>query len=185
MEKIELQKGILLLSEPFLPDPNFKRTVVLLTEHDDEGTVGFVLNRPTELTVNDVLDDFPTFDAQLYVGGPVEQNTLHFLHHEKIAIPGSKEVVPGLRWGGDFESVKAGIANGHISTSDIRFFVGYAGWSAEQLAEEVNGKAWILSQASWEHVLGKTAESLWHNVLFEMGSDYRLLANSPEDPSLN
>lgn len=185
MEKIELHKGVLLLSEPFLPDPNFKRTVVLLTEHDEEGSIGFVLNRPTELTVNDVLDNFPNFEAPIYVGGPVEQNTLHFLHHESLAIPGSKEVVPGLRWGGDFEAVKDGIANGLISKQHIRFFVGYAGWSAEQLEEEVNGKAWILSQASLSHVLGKSVETLWHNVLFEMGADYRLLANSPEDPSLN
>ena len=78
--KLQPESGRFLISEPFLADPNFKRTVILLTEHGEEGSVGFVLNRPTKLTINNVLEDFPDFDAPLHVGGPVQQDTLHFIH---------------------------------------------------------------------------------------------------------
>lgn len=186
MAKISLEKGVFLVSEPFLPDPNFKRTVVLLTEHDAEGSIGFVLNRPTNLLLNDVLEDFPDFPVPLYLGGPVEQNTLHYVHHARFNIPGSKEVIPGLNWGGDFEVVRELIENQLLQPEDIRFFVGYSGWSADQLGEELNDKAWILTQASSQWVMQPPDDDdLWRYVLRQMGKEYSLMANYPEDPRLN
>lgn len=185
MQSIELNKGILLVSEPFLPDPNFKRSVVLLTEHDDEGSIGFVLNRPTELTVNDVLEDFPIFNGPLHIGGPVEQNTLHFIHMAHLNIPESKEVLPGICWGGDFEMVREMIKHGQIREDELRFFIGYSGWSVEQIKEEIDGHAWILAKADSATVLMAESDQLWREVLIAMGNEYKLMANYPEDPRLN
>ncbi len=185
MATTELSKGILLVSEPFLPDPNFKRSVVLITEHDEEGSIGFVLNRATELTVNDVLEGFPAFNGSLHIGGPVEQNTLHFIHRASLNIPESKEVLPGIHWGGDFDLIRDMISLGEIHEDDIRFFVGYSGWSVEQLREEIDGHAWILAPADAQTVLTHEPDLLWKEVLTSMGSEYKLMANYPEDPRLN
>lgn len=185
MEKVTLEKGRLLLSEPFLPDPNFKRTVVLLTEHDADGSIGFVLNRKTNLIINDVLESFPDFDAPLYLGGPVEQNTLHYIHLAHHNIPGSKAVLPGLNWGGDFEVVRELIENRVLTKDEIRFFVGYSGWSAEQLEAEFQEKAWILSAASSDLIMQEADSDMWRELLQSMGSEFRLMANYPEDPRLN
>lgn len=186
MANINLDKGVFLVSEPFLPDPNFKRTVVLLAEHDADGSIGFVLNRRTNLLLNDVLEDFPEFPVPLYLGGPVEQNTLHYVHNAKFNIPGSKEVIPGLNWGGDFEVVRELIENRLLRPEDIRFFIGYSGWSAAQLGEELDDKAWILAPASSQWVMHEPADDdLWRYVLRQLGSEFKLMANYPEDPRLN
>jgi putative transcriptional regulator len=185
MENLSLDKGMFLVSEPFLPDPNFKRTVVILTEHDDDGSIGFVLNRKTNLLLNDVLEDFPEFPVPLYLGGPVEQNTLHYVHNAQFNIPGSKTVVPGLNWGGDFEVVRELIENGLLKPGDIRFFIGYSGWSPEQLQAELDDKAWILASANKQLILMEEEEDLWRRVLKQLGKEYSLMANYPEDPRLN
>lgn len=185
MENLSLDKGMFLVSEPFLPDPNFKRTVVILTEHDEDGSIGFVLNRKTNLLLNDVLEDFPEFPVPLYLGGPVEQNTLHYIHNSKFNIPVSKEVVPGLSWGGDFEVVKELIESQVLHADDIRFFIGYSGWSPEQLQGELDDKAWILAHATKQLILMEEEEDLWRRVLKQLGKEYSLMANYPEDPRLN
>lgn len=185
MEKLKLEKGILLVSEPFLPDPNFKRSVVVLTEHDEEGSIGFVLNRKTNLVLNDVLEDFPEFPAPLYLGGPVEQNTLHYLHAAHHHIPGSKPLVPGINWGGDFAVVRDLVESGSLPIDEIKFFIGYSGWSAAQLEDEFNEKAWILARANESLVLSEADEDLWKVVLKGMGRTYQLMANYPDDPRLN
>jgi putative transcriptional regulator len=185
MQKLTLEKGIFLVSEPFLPDPNFKRTVVLLTEHDEDGSIGFVLNRKTNLVLNDVLEDFPEFPAPLYMGGPVEQNTLHYVHLAHHNIPGSKPVLPGLNWGGDFEIIKELVASGVMHLNDIRFFIGYSGWSVAQLEAEMDEKAWILSPADSAMVMQEPDSDLWKEVLSKMGQQFKLMANYPDDPRLN
>lgn len=185
MAKISLEKGVLLVSEPFLPDPNFKRTVVLLTEHDAEGSIGFVLNRKTNLLLNDVLEDFPEFPVPLFLGGPVEQNTLHYVHDARFNIPGSKEVVPGINWGGDFAVVRDLVEHHILQPDDIRFFIGYSGWSAAQLSEELADKAWILAPASSQWIMHAPDDDLWRYVLRQLGQQYSIMANYPDDPRLN
>jgi putative transcriptional regulator len=185
MQKFKIEKGVFLVSEPFLPDPNFKRTVVLLTEHDEDGSIGFVLNRRTNLLLNDVLDDFPEFPSPLYVGGPVEQNTLHYIHLAHFDIPGSKPLMEGINWGGDFEVIKELVEERVLSLDDIRFFIGYSGWSPGQLAAEMEEKAWIIAQSDPGLVMDDPEDDIWKVILSGMGEPYKLMANYPEDPRLN
>ena len=177
--------GRLLVSEPFLMDSYFKRTVILLGEHGEDGTVGFILNKPTDLTLNDALEDFPPFDAQLYFGGPVQTDTIHFLHTLGKRLEGSKEILPGIWWGGSLETLKLLIETNQVHKDDIRFFAGYSGWEPHQLEDEMKGRTWLVFNAKKDFAFSEKPEELWGEVLRSMGSQYAILANFPEDPSLN
>ncbi len=179
-----LSKGCLLIAEPFLGDPSFERTVVLLTDHNDDGSVGFVLNRPLDLRMEQVLDGFPEFEEQLFYGGPVQQNNLYYLHNKGELIPESVEINPGLYWGGKLSAVKEMLNSGIMTESDIRFFLGYSGWGKDQLKGEITESSWLVVKSSINLLTGST-KTLWKDLLMDIGGDYRLWANSPSDPILN
>jgi putative transcriptional regulator len=178
-------RGKLLISEPFLTDPYFGRSVVLLSEHNDDGTVGFILNKPTEVKLNQAVNDFPQFDVPLYFGGPVQTDVLQYIHKLGNKIEGSREIIKGIYWGGDLEILKLLMDTHQIDPSDIRFFVGYSGWDPKQLDSELKQKSWIVSGANKEITFSKSPQSLWREVLRSMGREYAIIANFPQDPSLN
>ncbi len=179
-------KGRFLIARPFLRDPNFWRSVVLLTEHNDEGSVGFVLNRPIEYKINDLIEDFPTFDAPVYLGGPVGTDTLHFLHRiPELCDDPDREIAPGLFWGTSFEELREGVESGLITPPDVRLFVGYSGWGPYQLEGELKMKSWYISKSSPNLTFSDTPRGLWREVLRSMGDRFRIISHYPEDPSLN
>ncbi|MEO0312210.1 MAG: hypothetical protein RIQ89_1867 [Bacteroidota bacterium] len=184
---VQLEPGVgrILVSEPFLLDSYFKRSVILLGEHSQEGTIGFILNKPTDLQLNDALEDFPPFNVPLYFGGPVQTDTIHFLHTIGHRLEGSKEILPGIFWGGSLDMLKLLIETNQVSKSAIRFFAGYSGWEPDQLHEELIGKTWLISKGKAEFAFNEHPDELWGEVLKSMGSNYAVLANFPEDPSLN
>lgn len=181
----EPDKGKILLSEPLLNDPFFKRSVVLLVEHDQEGSLGFVLNKSVSVGINELLNDFPEMDAEVYWGGPMNKNHLFYLHTKGDLIEGSKEIVPGLFWGGDFEQVKTLIASNEMTSQDIRFFAGYSGWGKGQLIKELNEKSWIITKASIPSLMLKKDKGLWKLFMTKLGKKFEIMSNFPEDPSLN
>ncbi len=179
------EKGKILISEPFLNDPNFKRTIILLTEHNEEGSVGFILNKPTELKFNDAVDGYPDFDALIYFGGPVQINSLQFIHKAGDIIEGSIEVMPGLYWGGSFDSVKDLLEAGKLKPEDFRFFIGYSGWGDGQLMEEIGINSWIVADTKIEDIFSEEPDNLWREILKGMGKKFAILASFPENPSVN
>lgn len=179
------EKGSLLISEPFLPDPNFERTVVLLCEHNEEGSFGFVLNKASTVTLEDILEEVNDFDETVFIGGPVEQNTLHFIH-KSPDIEGGIEIGEGLYWGGNFEQLLVMIDTRQIIPEDFRFFVGYSGWSAGQLQDELDANSWIVANnATIDLVFNTDFDQLWKNTLKQMGGRFNLYSNYPTDPRLN
>lgn len=180
----ETGKGKVLISEPFLPDPNFSRTVILLTEHNDDGTVGFVLNRSSTYQIHDLVDDFPSFDANVYVGGPVGLNQLFFIHTLGNKISDSQEILDGLYWGGNFEHLKLLIEANEISPDQIRFFAGYSGWSVGQLQDEIEEKSWIVAPTNKDLVMMQS-EEYWQEIMKSLGKKFQIMSNFPEDPTLN
>lgn len=180
----QASRGKLLVSEPFLNDPCFKRTVVLLSEHNEEGTTGFILNKPTDMNLNEGVQDFPDFKAPLYFGGPVHTDILHYIHKYAI-IEDAKEIVPGLYWGGNIEQLKMMIDTGQIKPGEVRFYAGYSGWMPNQLNAEIREKSWIISPTAASTAFSAKPASMWAEVLKSMGKDYAILANFPEDPTLN
>ena len=177
--------GMLLIAEPFLQDPNFKRTVVLLCEHQETGSFGFVLNRDYEQTLEDLIPELAGMNQPVYYGGPVQKDTLHFLHQYPALIPGGFEVADGIYWGGDFDMAIQFLREQKIDSNNIRFFVGYSGWTGGQLEEELKEKSWLLTPAIRKLVFHRKAEEVWKDSLKNMGGDYEMMINFPVDPSLN
>jgi putative transcriptional regulator len=179
------EQGSLLISEPFLLDTYFKRSVVLLTEHDQHGTVGLILNKPTDVHLNEAVEDFPEFRVPLYFGGPVETDTLFYVHKLGQRIPGAKQIANGLWWGGDYDEIKRLIQGGDLSSEEIRFYAGYSGWEPEQLVGEMKERSWLVFESSAEFAFAEDPALLWRTVLRNLGNEYAILANFPEDPNLN
>lgn len=177
-------KGKLLIAEPFLGDPNFERSVVLLCEHNENGSFGFVLNQQTNLKLEDVIDDVYA-DFPLFLGGPVEQNTLHFIHRLGDIIDGTIDIGNGLFWTGDFDSVRSLLNIGKIKENDIRLFIGYSGWSEGQLEFEMKRNSWIVSETDANFIFDTPTDQFWRSVLKRMGGEYKVLSNYPTDPRLN
>lgn len=186
-----LRPGSLLISQPFLGDPNFERTVVLLCRHDDEdGTFGLVLNRPTALRLGDVLELPEPADtgllgqAPLLMGGPVQPDTLHFLH-QCPTIPGALDLGHDVYWGGDFGVLLERLLGGELAPETVRFYAGYSGWTIGQLAAEVNENVWIVHPNDAGKVFTLDHDAFWQAILREKGGRYRALSNYPLDPRLN
>lgn len=183
---VDLQPGALLISAPMMQDPNFRRTVVLLCEHQpEEGTFGLTLNRPLDVQLGDVLEEFVSYDPTLYLGGPVQRDTLHYLHTRPDEIPGGMSLPGNITWGGNFEIVQQIAKQGTASSENLRFFLGYAGWGPGQLEAEVEEDAWLLAPGVADLIFDTDPEQLWRTVLRHMGGEYAVLANFPDDPRMN
>ncbi|KIC92522.1 YqgE/AlgH family protein [Flavihumibacter sp. ZG627] len=185
MTQILPAPGVLLIADPFLKDPNFKRTVILLCEHQDEGSFGFVLNRTYSYTLDQLMASADGMPLTVYYGGPVQPDTIHFLHQYPDKIPGGFEVTDGTYWGGDFETAISLLKTGDIESSSIRFFIGYSGWSEGQLQGELKEKSWITSKGTRKLIFHKDMNEIWKDALIDLGGDYEQLINYPLDPQLN
>jgi putative transcriptional regulator len=182
---IEPAAGILLIAEPFLKDPSFLRTVVLLCEHQEQGSFGFVLNKQFKQTLDKLLSDMEGFSLPVYYGGPVQVDTIHFLHQYPDLIPESVRVSDDIFWGGNFETVTALIKNNSIDLTKIKFFIGYSGWGGGQLNDEMTEKSWLTVKSNQELVFNTSHAEIWKNSLKTLGGEYEKLINYPTDPQLN
>jgi len=178
-------KGKILLSEPFMADSNFKRSVILLCQHNKEGSFGFILNQKLDLCFSKALPEFSYLKAPVYFGGPVEPDTLHYLHLLGDEMTDSEEVADGVFWGGSFETLKILLSEKKVQSDQIRFFLGYSGWDAAQMDEELNQKSWIVTNAQCSDIFNDADEKLWANILKDMGGDYKSIAGYPENPNWN
>lgn len=180
------KKGKLLVAEPSLTgDVSFNRSVVLLAEHNQEGSVGFILNKPLDYNICDLVTEIK-IPFQVFNGGPVEQDNLYFIHKVPHLIENSVEISDGIFWGGDFETTVELINNEVITEQDIRFFLGYSGWGSQQLDQELSSKSWVVVQNEYESgILEKSSIAFWKEKMVELGGDYLLWSNAPENPSLN
>lgn len=180
-------QGSILISEPFLQDAYFQRSVVLLVEHNMQGSMGFVLNKKTDLIVNTFfpeLEEYP--EIPIYLGGPVSANRLFFIHSlGDLIVPDSVKIKDRLYFDGDFEALKRYIQNGHSIEGKVKFFLGYSGWTEGQLGNEINKNSWVVSHAAKENVLLADGESFWKNSLEQLGSNYEAWTKYPKDPYLN
>jgi putative transcriptional regulator len=182
---MNVSKGSLLIAKPFLGDPNFERGVIVMCEHNEEGSFGFVLNQTTDLFLGDVLEETIYQDITLHLGGPVEKNTLHFIHRRPDLISGGAEIMKNVYWGGDFTSVKTLLNLNTLHQDDVRFFIGYSGWSGGQLDEELSQDSWIVSNTTSDFLFTTPPGNFWREILRNMGGEYRSIAHYPIDPRLN
>jgi putative transcriptional regulator len=186
MVKTKPKKGDLLIAEPaIIGDVSFNRSIVLLADHSDEGSIGFILNKPLDYTINDLIPEVEaTF--KVYNGGPVEQDNLYFIHKIPKLIPDSIEISLGIFWGGDFNKVAELIKDDTIKETDIKFFLGYSGWESSQLEEELKSNSWVVSENIYKkNIIEKDYETFWKEKMLEFGGEYSIWSNAPENPSYN
>ena len=181
---LEPKKGRILISDPFLPDPYFKRSVVLLVEHNDEGSLGFILNKTLEITLADTELKIDGANHKMYFGGPVQSTDLFYVHSRKD-LTGSTKVTNGLYWGGDFSEIEGLIRDDLIKEDEIRFFVGYSGWEAEQLVNEIADDSWLVAEIDHSMLFDGDIGNLWKKILESMDERISILSTFPEDPNMN
>ena len=180
---IRPQKGKVLISQPLMMDGCFRRSVVLLTEYSENGAVGFVLNKPLFITIDDFLEDFPAGESQLSIGGPVAANTMHFLHTFRH-IPDAIEIVNGIYWGGNIEKICQLLSMSVMKADDIRFFLGYSGWSKGQLDDELKKNSWLVGDIRPSQII-HPSQDLWQKSVKSIGEPYQLWTTFPENPGYN
>lgn len=177
--------GKLLIAEPFMADGNFVRSVILLTAYEDEGVVGFILNKPTAFNINDLTPDFGNeygFDPRIFQGGPVQNDTLHFVHKLGNELDGSIKIGDDLWWGGDAEQLSQKIKLNMVSQEQVRFFMGYSGWGKEQLDNEIAMKTWIVTDSFDDLVFADEADNtFWRKTMQKLGGEYIEVSNYPKD----
>ncbi len=177
--------GTLLVAEPFLKDPHFSRSVVLLCEHGNEGSVGFVLNKGYKQQLSDLVPELRAKNWPLFYGGPVQTDSLHFIHQYPRLIPGSREIKKGIWWGGDFSTVIDLLKEDSLEPARLRFFLGYSGWEQGQLIEELEQNTWLTTDARASLVFYNKPQEIWNETIQSMGEKYAMMVNFPIDPQLN
>ncbi len=181
----KIKSGKLLIAEPFMLDAHFKRAVILLCEHAEEGSLGFILNKSLDMKIPELIADFPEFDAPVHFGGPVQTDTIHYVHNVGNLLEDSQQVTKDVYWGGDFEKLKFLISSHMIAPHNIRFFVGYTGWTSGQLKEELKFGSWVMDNMDANYLFKNKADSLWQDVMENKGDTYSVIAQMPEGGSWN
>jgi putative transcriptional regulator len=178
-------KGSILISDPFSDDVYFGRSVVLICEHNIEGTFGFVLNNYIDVDLHQLDDNFPNINARISFGGPVSKENLYYIHSFSD-ITNTLEIREGLYYGGDFVEITDRIKNAKNPNKEIRFFMGYSGWSPGQLDEEIKNESWITANnISTEDILDTKLDDLWRICLEKQGQRFQLMTKFPRNPMDN
>lgn len=180
-----VNKGTILIAEPFLKDSNFTRSVVLICESNEQGAFGLVLNQACHVSLHDLISESEIVDFPVYLGGPVSMESLHFVHTYPDLISGGEEMGDGIYWGGNFEEVKIHLQNGNLQNDGIKFFLGYSGWGAGQLAHELSANTWLTGTVTRRLIFETYSENIWAEALKELGGEYQQMIHYPVDPSYN
>ena len=177
--------GDFLIAEPFMQDPNFQRSVVLLCQKQEDGYVGFTINRKIDYSVGDLVEELADCTMPLFDGGPVGKEQMFFLHSMPELISGGVMIQKDIYWGGDFEQVKHMVLSNTIDPNRIKFIVGYSGWESGQLEDEMKERSWHIAPATSFLVLQEQPEAIWKNAIKLLGEEFKSLINYPKDPSFN
>ena len=177
--------GKILISEPFNQDFYFKRSIILLADYHKDGAMGFVLNNPRKQKITDVLNDFPSFDSNIYIGGPVQENQLFFIHTlGDQLLPDSIHITENIYFGGSYLKIKELIREGLVKNNQIKFFIGYSGWSANQLENELKNNYWLVENIDKEKIFSNEKD-IWKDILQNLEPKYQMWTNFPENPDMN
>lgn len=179
------RKGKLLLSEPFLDDDYFGRSAVFLCEHNEEGSFGFVLNNYIEIDLNDVAKNFPVEKAKVSMGGPVATQNIYFIHTRPDILKDSTLIDNNLFIGGDYSEMIHLLETGVMNLSEVRFFLGYSGWSKNQLKEEIDANSWLVVDVECDDVMNTDLEEIWIKYMEKQGGKYKLMTTFPINPQDN
>jgi putative transcriptional regulator len=180
------KQGRLLIAEPFANDDYFRRSVVLVCDHSDKGSFGFVLNNYLDLDFNDLSEEKLSINTRVSVGGPVDIKNLYYLHSFPNEVPDCFKINEKLALGGDYKTLMKLLKGKKNPEKYARFFLGYSGWTELQLDKEIEDKSWIVTDPELDMSLLDTSSSdLWYKCLNSLGGKYKLFAQFPINPSNN
>lgn len=180
-----IKPGEILIAKPFLQDDYFKRSVIYMAEHNSKGSLGFVINKPNGLLLKDIFPHLKNGHFPLFEGGPVSPNQLFYTHTLGLKITDSIEIDDGVFWGGNFFELTALIENGTLRLTDIRFYIGYTGWSANQLETEIEKDRWFIQTETYQTLTTGLPDELWGKALCNINPSYKVFSDYAFDPSLN
>ncbi|MDG2369608.1 MAG: YqgE/AlgH family protein [Flavobacteriales bacterium] len=184
LNKLKPASGRVLISEPFMDDENFSRSVIYLCEYNEDESYGFILNHILNPSLSELINEIDNKDFSISYGGPVSSDNLFYFHNLGARINGSKQLSENLWTGGDFNEITSLINNREISENNIRFFLGYSGWSKSQLSNEMKSNSWIVSEIEQSSIIS-IDQNLWQSILSEKGGKYKIVSNFPIDPTSN
>ena len=182
------EKGSLLIANPVLPDPNFSRTVILLCDHDEQGSFGLVINRSTQLKAPDLflnINILKSYNEKIYLGGPVSQSMVFFLCRSPSAAGKLDEICSGVYLGSNLETLESLYSSLENPEQDIRFYLGYSGWSDGQLAEEMEQNSWLVQKANEQFIFLDSESLIWPQAVNSLGEKYQYLTKAPVNPQWN
>lgn len=183
---LDPQRGDILLSEPAMNDFYFGRSVVLLVDHSEtDGSFGIIMNKPLYVRLNEIVDTFEDCDVPVYLGGPVAEDQIFFMHTLGEYIPESYKITEGLYWGGNTETLNTLISTGIANKNNVRFFLGYSGWDAGQLVSELVRNSWLVGKANSHLLLNTPTDQMWKTLVARMGKDYAMWQRFPKNPEDN
>ena len=177
--------GDVLISEPFMNDFYFRRSVILLIDHNEEGSLGVIFNKRLTIPFNEIVQGFPDFKADVYLGGPVETDRIFFIHTIGEMIPDSYKISDGLYWSGNINVLKSMIKMDLIKPHEVRFYVGYAGWDGGQLRNELKANTWVVGRFTSKQLLRTMPGKMWSDFVKQIGKRYTLWDKFPVNPSEN
>lgn len=184
-DKKQVKAGKILIADPYLQDGEFTRSVILMNSYSKTGAVGFILNRPTTILVHEAFNDFPTFNVPIYYGGPVDKNILFYVHTLGEIIPDSELIAGTTYFGGNFQVLKKLIQEEKIKPNQIQFFLGYAGWSPNQLEDEISDGTWLIGNFKSSYLFHKNYNEVWRKSLADNSKQNAFYGKFPYTPSLN
>lgn len=181
------KKGRLLVAKPFMDDTYFRRMVILICDHNDESTFGFILNKYVDLQLTEVMPNSPIRPESLTIGGPVETDHIYYIHRYGAQVEGSEQILENIYMGGEFNALTRILESSEADPEGVRYFLGYSGWDSGQLETELTAESWYVAESDGIDIMSfeKNRDTLWGDVLRKMGGDFVNLANFPYDPTLN
>ena len=190
LNSLSLQKGRVLISDPFLNDDYFSNSVILLCEINEKGAFGLVLNHYIEETVSDFMNSFSDLDTNDYkisLGGPVDTDSIYYVHTRPDLIENSIHIFDNIYLGNgkEFDDIANLIREKKISNKEIKFFLGYSGWTQGQLDEELNKNSWFVGNLSSHTLMNYQEKDIWKKTLEQMSEKHRVISNFPQNPMLN
>ena len=182
---LNIATGNVLISEPFMNDFHFRRSVILIIDHNEEGSLGVIFNKRLTIPFNEIVQGFPEFNADVYLGGPVETDRIFFIHTVGEMIPDSHLISNGLYWSGNINVLKSMIKMDLIKPHEVRFYVGYAGWDGGQLRNELKANTWVVGRFTAKQLLRTMPGKMWSDFVKQIGKRYALWDKFPVNPSEN
>ncbi|TGN24291.1 YqgE/AlgH family protein [Empedobacter tilapiae] len=178
-----IKKGTILVAKPTLSNDIFQRSIILITEHLESGSIGFILNRSSHIPISIFVSEIES-GSIVYEGGPVDKENIYYIHKRPDLIKNSEKIVDNLYWSGSYDDVREAVNQNLIQNNEIKFFIGYCGWAPKQIKDELDHNSWTITDLDFD-IFENWDANLWKTLMKQLGGENLIWLNTPADPSMN